>query len=185
MFITDSDLTTVLDEQQMMQVIHATLYSRKRAEDFAIEEAASYLNFQYDTPLIFGYKAFDYNNTQDFKEGEIVVNDQAIAYTCIADAVAPVTLTDTNFFEEKDGRNPIIVMIIVDLLAYHLFSKIADNMIPKHIIERYEQAIKKLKDIRTQKMNPMLPLKQVNTEDTNSPSQTITILSNPKRTNFY
>lgn len=185
MFITDSDLSTVLDDQQMIQVIGAATFVRKRAEDFAIEEAASFLNFQYDTSVIFGFEAFDYSNSEDYKEGQIVVNDKAIGFTCIADVAAPATLTDTNFFEEKDGRNPIIVMIIVDILAYHLFSKSGSNQIPKHIIDRYEQAIKKLKDIRTKKMNPMLPLKQAEATDPNTPNQTIKILSNPKRTNFY
>lgn len=185
MFITNSDLSTVLDEQQMIQVIYAATYIRKRAEDFAIEEASSYLNFQYDSHAIFDYKAFDYSNAQDFKAGQIVVDAQAIGFTCIADVVAPANLNDVNFFEEKDGRNPIIVMIIVDILAYHLFSKVADNKIPKHIIDRYEQAIKKLKDIRAKKMNPNLPLKQEASQDTNRPNQSISIISNPKRGNFY
>lgn len=185
MFITDSDLNTILDEHQMVQIISATIYSRKRAEDFAIEEAASFLNFQYDTTAIFGFQAFDYSNNKDYKQGQIVVDGEATAYTCLADVAAPATLTDSSFFEQKDGRNPIIVMIVVDLLAYHLFSKTGSNRIPKHIIDRYEQAIKKLKDIRTKKMNPLLPFKEQPTQDSNTPTQTISILSNPKRTNFY
>lgn len=185
MFITDSDLNTVLDEHQMMQVIGATTYVRKRAEHFAIEEAASYLNFQYDTVAIFGFEAFDYNNTESYKAGQIVVDDTATGFTCVADAPAGTLLTNDNFFEEKDGRSPIVAMIVVDILAYHLFSKISDNMIPRHIIDRYEQAIKKLKDIRIKKMNPILPLTEVETNDPNTLTQSISILSNPKRGNFY
>lgn len=188
MFITDPDLTTILDERQMTQVIAISESNRNRAENFAISEATAYLNFKFDTDAIFGFEAFTYNNTISYKEKQIIVDASATAYTCITDAPSGTALSDLNYFEIKDRRNPLIAMIIVDLLAYHLFSKIPYNSIPEHIKDRYKEAIAKLKNIRSGKMNPLLPIKQIDSDidrDPNAKTSTITILSNPKRQNFY
>ena len=188
MFISDADLTTILDERQMAQVIAISESNRKRAEDFATSEATSYLNFKFDTDAIFTFEVFDYSININYKEGQIIVDDSATAYTCILNAPAGTALSDDTYFESKDGRNPLIVMIVVDLLAYHLFSKIPYNSIPEHIKERYKEAITKLKNIRVGKMNPLLPIKQIDSDEEQDPNRqthTITILSNPKRSNFY
>jgi hypothetical protein len=187
MFVTNIDLSTVLDAAQLAQVISISNSNRKRAEDFALEEATSYLNFRYDTVLIFGYKAFDYSASAVYNVGEIVISSEGEGYTCIQTTTAGIVLTNEDYFTLQDDRNPIIVMIVLDLLAYHLFSKLPQNRVPQKIIDRYDQAIAKLKDIRSQKMNPLLPIKVVEEgqEDPNRKTETITITSNPKRNNYY
>ena len=188
MFISDADLTTVLDDTQMAQVIDLSTSKRNRAEHFALEESRSFLNFHYDVELIFGFEVFDYSATDEYKEGQIIVSDEAVGYTCILDAPAGTALTNDTYFEEGDARNPLIVMITVDLLAYHLFSGVSTNMIPQHIIDRYEQSIKKLTAIRKQTMNPLLPVKVIDEdaeENPNNQTHTISIFSHPKRNNFY
>lgn len=187
MFISNIDLSTVLDTTQLTQVIMPNNANRKRAEEFAILEATSYLNFRYDTALIFGFEVFDYSAAVAYKDGQVIIDSEGEGYTCIADAPAATALTDTNYFEKGESRNPIIVMIVTDIMAYHLFSKKPANRIPQHIIDRNDQAIEKLKNIRSQKMNPLLPIKVVveGQEDPNAKTETITITSNPKRNNYY
>lgn len=187
MFLSNADLQTILDATQLAQIITISAANRKRAEDFAISEATSYLNFKYDTAKIFGYKVFDYSVSVAYKVDDIVISAVGEGYTCIQDAPAGTAIDDENYFELRDDRNPIIAMIATDLLAYHLFSKSPKNRIPQHIIDRYEQAIQKLKDIRAQKMNPYLPLKVEveGEEDPNAQSGMISIISNQKRNNFY
>ena len=157
MFISDADLSTVLNERQLLEVITPNTSNRNRAENYAIDEASYYLNFQYDTDTIFGYKVFDYDATAIYTIGQIVINSDALGFTCIQDAPVGTALTDSNYFEEGEARNPLIVMIVVDIFAYHLFSRTGTNRIPQHIIDRYEMALKKLKEIRKQTMNPLLP----------------------------
>lgn len=187
MFISNIDLSTVLDTKQLTQVILPTNANRKRAEKFAVQEATGYLNFRYDTALIFGYDVFDYSAAVAYKNGQVIIDSEGEGYTCIADAPAATALNDTNYFEEGEGRNPLMVMIVTDMMAYHLFSKNPANRIPQHIIDRYDQAIAKLKDIRAQKMNPYLPIKVVieGEEDPNAKTETISIISNEKRNNYY
>lgn len=187
MFLSNADLSTVLDPVQLAQIIMVSTANRKRAEDFAVEEAIGYLNFRYDTTLIFGYKVFDYSALVVYNVDDIVVSAEGEGYTCIQTTTAGIPLTNTAYFEVADDRNPIIVMIVVDLLAYHLFSKLPQNRVPQRIIDRYDQAIQKLKDIRAQKNNPLLPIKVVveGQEDPNAKTETISIISNQKRNNYY
>ena len=187
MFISNADLQTVLNDRQLADVILLSEANRRQSEQYATEEVRSYLNFQYDTDAIFGFEVFDYDVNQLYLAEQIAVSDGGI-YTAIINAPAGTALTDTTYFEAIDGRNPIIVMIVVDLLAYHLFSRTGTNRIPQHIIDRYEQAIKKLKEIRAKKMNPYLPIKQLaegEAQDPNTISNRMSILSKPKRNNFY
>lgn len=187
MFLSNADLSTVLDPTQLAQVITVSAANRKRAENFAVGEAIGYLNFRYDTAAIFDYKVFDYSAAATYNVGDIVISAEGEGYTCIQITTAGIPLTNTAYFELEDERNPIIVMIVVDLLAYHLFSKLPQNRVPQRIIDRYEQAISKLKEIRAQKMNPLLPIKVVveGQEDPNAKTETITITSNQKRNNYY
>jgi len=188
MFTSNTDLTTVLSSTEMSQVITPNANNRKRAEEFAVQEAVAYLNFQYDTDTIFDFSVFDFSISESYTENQIIVDANGVAYTCIQNAPVNTALSNAAFFEQRDDRNPIIVMIIVDLLAYHLFSKAPTNRIPQTVKDRYKEAIEKLKSIRNKKMNPFLPLKENDdpqTTDINQGASDITILSNPKRHNFY
>ncbi len=187
MFISDADLNTLLSETALIQVIGASSAKRKRAEKYAISEAASYLNFQYDTAAVFGFEVFDYDQTASYTPDQIILDHDATAHTCILAAPTGTVLSDTNYFSRDiDGRSDLVVMIVVDLLAYHLFSQTGANRIPEHTKDRYDAAIKKLKEIRAQKMNPGLPLL---VQDENTPSSqksnTVSIISQRKRNNFY
>jgi len=50
--------------------------------------------------------------------------------------------------ETEDNRNPFIVMITIDILLYHVWSKEAPNKIPKHRELRYNDALEWLKEIQ-------------------------------------
>lgn len=186
MFTSNTDLRSILSDAQLAQVILVSAANRNRAEQFAVAEATSYLNFRYDTDTIFGFEVFDYDQTMAYTTGQIIIDPDAMAYTCIANAPAGAALSDVQYFEAKDGRSAIIVMIVVDLLAYHILSKTGANRITEHIKERYDAALKKLKAIREQKMNPELPLPNY---DNGTPEEestdTMEIISRPKRDNFY
>jgi len=53
--------------------------------------------------------------------------------------------------EEPDTRDQYIVMLVIDLSLYHLWSKEAANNIPKHRELRYNDALEWLKDVQNGK----------------------------------
>lgn len=188
MYLTTSDISALVPTK-VVEAIALSFGSAimKTAERYALDEAKSYLNFKYDTVLIFSYEAFDYDQQIAYKEGQVIVDSDAVGYTCIQDAPAATALTDSAYFELGDPRNPILVMIVVDLMVYHFFSRLPQNQTPQKQIDRYEQALKKLKEIRKSIINPDLPLKVFDEEANNSAKEThtIKIISKPKRENFW
>ena len=186
MFISNADLRTVVSDQALAQIIPPEEYNRNRAEAFAIEEAKAYLNFQYDTEAIFAIEVFDYSQAVAYAVDQVIMSSKGIPYTCIAAAPAGASLSDAQYFKQEDQRNALVVMIVADLLTYHLYSKSPANRTPDHIKERYDSALKKLKEIRTQKMNPGLPLAgQDHADPGEKKTDTIQIISRPKQNNYY
>jgi phage gp36-like protein len=54
---------------------------------------------------------------------------------------------DTVFAEEGDTRDMFIVMIVVDIAIYHLWSKKAPRKVPEHRSLRYQDALDWLKQV--------------------------------------
>lgn len=189
MFLTKTDILAVAKDSAIAQIDPATFPppSLVTAERFATDEAIGYLNFKYDTTKIFAVQAFDFDNSVAYKTGQVIIEASGVAYNCIADAPAGTALTNASFFALGDLRNSLIVMLLVDLMLYHFYSRLPSNRINQTRILRYEQAIEKLKEIRKSRLNPELPLRDLDSEtlpDTQT-TQTIEIISQPKRNNNY
>lgn len=186
MFISNADLQTVLEDVQLAQVVTATEANRNRAEDYALAETKGYLRYRYDVENIFGFEVFDYDQNQAYTTGQIVIDAHAVGYTCLSPAPAGTALTNAAYFAPKDEREPVLVMIVVDVLAYHLFSRTGARRIPEHIKTRYEQALDKLKQIRAGKLTLDLPLRpSSDADDVPQSSGGITIISKEKRQNHW
>ena len=61
------------------------------------------------------------------------------------------------FLKTGDDRNDYIMLIVIDLTMYHLFSMLAPRMGMETKKERYDAAIKWLKDVRDGKSDPGIP----------------------------
>ena len=56
------------------------------------------------------------------------------------------------------NRNALLVMYVVDMLLYHLHSRINPNQIPEIRVKRYDDAIEWLKAVAKGTLSPALPL---------------------------
>jgi hypothetical protein len=189
MFLSKTDFNAVAKDSTISQIAQGNFPPPQlvTSERFAIDEAKSYLNFKYNTDVVFGVNAYDFDAAQAYKIGEVVMDVNGNPYNCIADAPLNTPLTDTNYFAEGDLRNSLVVMILVDMTVYHFHSRTAGNRIPEMRIVRYEQAIEKLKEIRKSNMNPNLPLRDYDAPEHTSQQETHTleIISQDKRNNNY
>jgi len=62
-------------------------------------------------------------------------------------SVSAATLpTDATKWTAGDNRTPMIRMLLIDIMAYHLFSRISPNNISELRVKRYDDAIKWLKN---------------------------------------
>lgn len=62
------------------------------------------------------------------------------------------------FAQTGTERNPLIVMYMIDIALYHLFSNITPRNIPQIRIDRYDAAIRWLDKVAQGRINPNLPL---------------------------
>lgn len=58
---------------------------------------------------------------------------------------------------DPDNRDRFIVMIVIDLVLYHLYSQTASKDIPEHRQQRYHDAVEWLRDAALGKIQTNLP----------------------------
>lgn len=65
-----------------------------------------------------------------------------------------------NIFNKMGAaRNALVMLYYIDIVLYHIHSRINPHMIPDLRTKRYEQAIQWLRDVGTGKIAPNLPRK--------------------------
>lgn len=62
------------------------------------------------------------------------------------------------------ARNRLIVLYLVDITLYHMFSNISPDLIPELRKDRYKAAIQWCKDVAKGTLSPILPLKEITPE---------------------
>jgi len=78
-------------------------------------------------------------------------------------------------------RNPLIIMYMIDIVLYHLYSNIATRAMPKTREDRYTAAISWLDKVRDGKLDPDLP----RVADPEDATPNIKLGSNPKYAKRY
>lgn len=68
--------------------------------------------------------------------------------------------TTAIFSATGDDRNPILKTYLVDIMLYHIHSRITPNAIPEIREKRYKTAIEWLKMVASDMLNPDLPVKE-------------------------
>jgi hypothetical protein len=75
--------------------------------------------------------------------------------------VTPGTLpTDTNTWTQADNRDQQIVMYLIDIVLFHIHSRIAPRNVPELRAARYTNAINWLNMVKTGDVTPELPVLQ-------------------------
>lgn len=102
----------------------------------AVEVAASYLRFRYDTDKEFQpFYIFDTSKEYQINSR---VTDGTDLYYAITEVPANTPLTETDFWTKGDSRNPAIVQIIVVLVLYNIYSRLNGSEIPNWIQVLYD-----------------------------------------------
>ena len=119
-----------------------------------------------------------HNGTAIFGKGDTVAGPHGEEYL-VLQTTTGAALTDTGTFYLK--RNTLLVMCAVDIALYHLHARIHAKQVPEWRLVRYDDAIKKLKEIRKGNMNPGLPI----IAETAAATGEIALTSNTKRNNNW
>lgn len=79
------------------------------------------------------------------------------------------------FSQTDSKRSPLILRIVIDIMLYYLYLRIASDDIPEYIQTTYKNNLKMLTDIASGKLAPKLPHKDSSVEIGGAP---ITSISN-------
>ena len=74
------------------------------------------------------------------------------------------------FSKTADDRNKLIVMYLIDMALYHLFSNLTPRTVPDIRADRYRAAIDWLRRVAKGELNPGLPLVENEDGSTNGTS---------------
>jgi phage gp36-like protein len=126
---------------------------RLDAEAAAQQEMESYLSSRFDLDLVFcrypEYVTTDtYNTLQRVKHLNMVYEAKQDGITGAWDA------SKWNFLFY---RNHLVTMYLVDLVLYHVYSRLMPQQVPKLRMDRYDMVIGWLKSVAKGDLNPQLP----------------------------
>lgn len=95
-----------------------------------------------------------YSDGIDYAAGTKVMAN-GLTYTCILDTTGTQHPTDATYWTLDAApywtlstrRNPYLVMVLVDIVLYHVHSRISPNNIPKLRLDRYQEAMDWLHEV--------------------------------------
>lgn len=150
------------------------------AEYICIADGAAAADIaELDSFLPIPNRAERYDDEVGALAGDLVYDTDRVKYLLLEDVAPGDELATASKFLL---RSNYLVMLAVDISVYHYHSRTASNQIPQIRIERYLDAIEKLKSIRKGMMQPPLPRHQPASQKRTG---SIEMYSNEKRDNGW
>ena len=154
MYLTLSDYRKLIKDEVLQIVTSNDNDIRTDAEMAAQQQMESYLSSKYDIRAVFlGYDTF--SDTSSYDVALRMVQNNAV-YEAIA-IVSPGAFNPTEW-KLIFMRSPLITMYYVDMVLYHVHTRISPRNVPEMRDDRYRAAIKWLHDVSIGELSPLLPL---------------------------
>jgi len=93
------------------------------------------------------------------EDNDILLNKvELIAISEIDSYIGSKYNLDAVFNRVGDDRNMFLINLVVDIMLYHLHSRLTPNFIPEIRVTRYDKAISYLYEVSKGKIAPNIPL---------------------------
>ena len=166
-FLVSDDYSTLIESTDLAIIDGADVDVLNQSLNTALEEVKGYIRNRYNEKLIFKTIQLTTDGLSITASNGDRLYQTATKkhYICIQDATAK-GITETDYFTQIDERNPKIVQVVIDILLYHLHSRISPRNIPDHRRLRYDGddpaqrggAIGYLKQVQKGIITPNLPV---------------------------
>ncbi|GAA4825530.1 phage protein Gp36 family protein [Algivirga pacifica] len=165
-YLIPSDYNMQL-QSEIRTFLHGTSDTRMlQSESAALSQVKSYLMGRYDVAKVFpklflfqdgvSYSAEDYC----FFKGELEDDTAYKVYRCLQDTAGETPL-DTDYWEEDDPRDSLVVMYSIDIALYHAYSAFAMGDVPAHRKQRFDEAMEWLAGVAQGQIEADLPRKEI------------------------
>jgi len=166
-FLVSDDYSTLIESTDLAIIDGADNDILGQSLNTALEEVKGYIRNRYNENEIFKtiQVTSDGLNITASNGDRLYQSTTKKHYVCIKDATSK-GITETEYFTQIDERNPKIVQVVIDILLYHLHSRISPRNIPVHRRLRYDGddpaqrggAIGYLKQVQKGVITPNLPV---------------------------
>jgi len=93
------------------------------------------------------------------ENNDLLLDDiEAIAISEIDSYIGGKYNTITIFDKKGNNRNAYIISLVIDIMLFHLYSRIAPDNIPEIRLQRYAKGIEWLENVAKGKVSPNLPI---------------------------
>jgi phage gp36-like protein len=176
MFLIKKDYQIQIQLDHLNQIMDSDDSVLHEGELAAIEEMQSYLRSRYKVEEIF-FPVLEYSSGNTYTSGS-TVHSSDLLYTSLVDN-NNLPLSDQTAWEAGDRRNQLLVLYLVDIVLYHLHSRLSPRNVPENRFLRYETAINWLKAISKGSLLIDLPKLEAPT------SSFMTVTSAPRRSTAW
>ena len=143
-FLTLNDFYPIIQEADLMEILYDDPTLLDKIEPSQLNICQSYTSRTHDSTCLYSYLN-DYATSSTYGIGDFIFDGSSLIYECTATA-SNIALTDTDYFEVNDPRQPIIVKIMVDLCLFEVFSRISPNQIPTLRQDKFDYSMMLLKE---------------------------------------
>lgn len=159
-FLRQKDYLKQIRNDNLQVILEGDDSYRVETELAAQAEIESYLRHHYDTVKIF-VDLNEYDNGATYNIGDLIAfpDIEDDVYTATDDALTGVSpVDDPSKWTKGDTRNQLIKMHLIDMVLYHLHSRINPRNIPDFRIARRDDCIKWLDMVAKGKITVNLPV---------------------------
>lgn len=178
MFLVKDDYLPLIQEDKLDQITKDDDFLLNRSLPASQEEAAGYIRHRYDNDKVFASVTEATTDTVPAAavDARFYQSNSQLHYVAIV--AGGTDLTDTDYFTQKDSRNPKLVEVLVDIVLYNIHSRINPKSVPTQRKIRYDGddpeqrggAIGWLKNVQKGSITPDLPV--ITDEDGETPQNT-------------
>lgn len=145
-FIIKQDFRSIATEQDIKILSSSNDKIIEQCNAIAISEAAGYLSVKYNIEDLFR-DTNEYSSAVTYGlDDRIYLNistnsssTEYVHYTCIASgATSGTSLTDTNYFEEKDSRDQKLLEVVMSMSLFYVHKRLSPNNIPTFRVLSYD-----------------------------------------------
>lgn len=157
-FIIKEDFEQVISLEDLDRITDSNDLVWERSMEANIEYVSCYLRHRYDTDKVFS-KIYTHSSSVAWIEGDRVI-DGGILFYALQDVPIGIPITDTVYWGVGDTRNKKIVLVVITLIMYDIYTRLNGVDIPSYIQVKYDDSISYLKDAGTKSLITIdLPLR--------------------------
>ncbi len=159
MFVQKKDYENQIQEKYLEEIITGDYAILTNIEASVKQEISSYLSNRYDiTKIILDIEVWDSSKAYAIDTQIVYPTEDGTMYVSNVATLAGDEPSISIKWTLQDNRDNYIIMIFIDMVLYHLLSRVSPRMMNQVREARYNNSVKWLKDASAGRIDTNLPI---------------------------